>query len=86
MNSYYAETTNAGDTLGARTAATSAGFATSTNDNVFYVISIDASELSYGYPYLVVKATDPSAATLMNMVAVQSGTRYGQAVTPTSIT
>ena len=83
---YYAETTDAGDTLGARTAATVAGFATSTNDNVTYVIEIDATQLTQGYPYLVLKMTDPGAATLASAVAVLSGNRYAQAVTPTAIT
>ena len=83
---YYAETTDAGDTLGARTAATAAGFATSTNDNVTYVIEIDATQLTQGYPYLVLKMTDPGAATLASAVAVLSGNRYAQAVTPTAIT
>lgn len=84
--SYYAETTAAGDTLGDRTAATTAGFATSTNDSVTYVISIDASQLTDGYPYLVLKMSDPSAATLASAVAVLSGARYQQENTPTAIT
>ena len=78
---YYAETTAAGDTLGARTAATSAGFDTSTNDNVFYVIEIDAAELTDGYPYLRVCLDDPGAATLVSAVAVLSGNRYSPAGT-----
>ena len=83
---YYAETTAAGDTLGARTAATTSGIAASTNDSITYVIEIDASELTDGYPYLVLKLSDPSAATLASAVAVLSGARYAQAVTPTAIT
>lgn len=83
---YYAETTAAGDTLADRASATSSGFATSTNDNVTYVISIDAAELSDGYPYLVLKMTDPSASTLVSAVAVLSGARYAQENTPTAIT
>lgn len=75
--SYYAETTAAGDTLGARTAATTAGITGSTNDGVFYVIEIDAAELTDGYPYLRVSASDPSAATLYSAVAILSGSRYG---------
>lgn len=83
---YYAETTAAGDTLGDRTTATTAGFATSTNNSITYIISVDADELSDGYPYLVLKGSDPSAATLVSAVAVLSGSRYAQAVTPTAIT
>lgn len=83
---YYAETTAAGDTLAERATATSAGFATSTNDGITYVISIDASELTEDYPYLVLKMSDPSAATLASAVAVLSGTRYQSKTTPTAIT
>jgi len=86
--SYYAETTAAGDTLGTRTAVTvaSTGFDTSTNDGLIYVISVDAAELTDGYPYLVLKLTDPSAATLVSAVAILSGARYQKDGTPTAIT
>jgi len=83
---YYKETTAAGDTLSTKQSATTSGFATSTNDNVTYVISIDGSQLTDGYPYLVLKMTDPSAATLASAVAVLSGSRYAEDTTPTAIT
>ena len=82
---YYAETTAAGDTLGALTAATSAGFATSANDNVTYVIEIDAADLTDGYPCLQLEVSDPSAATLVSAIAVLSGPKYASASTPTAI-
>jgi hypothetical protein len=84
--SYWKEETAGGDTLSTKQAATTAGFATSTNDGIFYVIEIDASQLSDGFPYLVVKSTDPGAATFGSMVAVLSGNRYSEDVTPTAIT
>ena len=84
--SYYAETTDAGDTLAARAAATTSGFATSTNNNVTYVIEIDASQLTDAYPYLVLKMTNPTVATLASAVAVLSGIRYASQSTPTAIT
>jgi len=84
--SYYAETTAVGDTLGVRTAATTAGFATSTNDSITYVIEVDASQLTDGYPYLVLKLSDPSAATLVSAVAILSGARYAEETTQTAIT
>lgn len=84
--SYYAEETAGGDTLGDRTAATAAGFATSTNDGIIYVIEIDADQLTDGYPYLVLKMSDPTSATLASAVAVLTNPRYAQAVTPTAIT
>lgn len=82
---YYAEETAAGDTLGARTTATTAGFAASTENGIIYVIEIDAADLTDGYPCLVVKASDPSAATLYSCVAVLSGGRFVDATTPTAI-
>ena len=73
---YYAEETDAGDTLGDRTAATTSGFAASTNDNIMYLIDITAEELSDGSPWLNIHLTDPSAATLVSAVAVLTGARY----------
>jgi hypothetical protein len=83
---YYAEATAGGDTLGARTAATTAGFATGTGDGIFYVISIDADELTDGYPYLRVAMSDPGAATFVSIIAVLSGARYGRPQSATEIT
>lgn len=80
---YYAETTAAGDTLSGKTAATASGFATSTNDTVFYVIELDASELPDGYPWLGVTITDPTAATFGAVVAILSGARYSGDQSPT---
>jgi hypothetical protein len=81
--SYYPQTTATGDVIGARTAATTSGFATTTNDVVFYVIEIDASELPAGFPCLQLKLSDPGAATFAYAVALLSGNRYG--VSPTAI-
>lgn len=83
---YAAETSAAGDTLSSLTAATTAGFATSTNDNIFYVIEIDAEELTEGYPYLRVVFSDPGAATIVSVVAVLSGLCYQGDQTRTQIT
>jgi hypothetical protein len=82
---YYAEVTAAGDTLAARAAATTSGITGSTNDGVYYVISIDAAELTDGYPCLRVRFSDPSAATLVSAHAVLSGSRYANAESATEI-
>lgn len=74
---YYSETTDSGDTLGAKTSATASGFATSTNNNIMYVIEVDASQLSAGFPCLRVCFSDPSAATFATVQVVLSGSRYG---------
>ena len=79
--SYYAETTASGDTLGTRTAATSSGFSSGTNDNIFFVIEIDAAELPEGYPCLQLKVSDPAATTYASAVAILSGNRHGQFAT-----
>jgi len=68
----------ADDTPGTRTTVANTGFSTGTTNGVMFVISIDASQLTDGYPYLVVKATN-AAANVIAMVAVLSGVRY---VTP----
>jgi len=82
----YKEETAAGDTLGAKVAVAAAGFATSTNDSITYVIEIDASQLSDGKPYLALLMSDPSSATLASAVAVLSGSRYAEETSPTAIT
>lgn len=83
---YYSETTDSGDTLGDRASATTSGFTTSANDNIFYVIEIDASQLSDGYPYFRVHGTDPSGATYVACIVILSGIRYAIENTPTAIT
>lgn len=83
--SYYAEETAAGDTLGARTAATTSGIDVSANDNITYVIEIDASELADGYPCLQLKWSAPGGATLVSAVAVLTGARYAGPDSPTAI-
>ena len=81
----YSELTAAGDTLGARTAVTSAGFTSSANNGVFYVIEIDASQLTDGRPNLRVVIGDPSSATLYGVVVLLSGGRYPQPESATAI-
>lgn len=83
---YYAETTAAGDTLGARTkAAAATGIDVSANDNTTYVIEIDASQLSEGYPNLILKWSDPGGATLGSAIAILSGSRYAGSENGTAI-
>jgi hypothetical protein len=55
------------------------------NNGVFYVIEVDAAELSSGYPNLRVCFTYPGAATLGPCVVILSGSRYGSGSTPTAI-
>jgi len=69
---------------GARTAATDAGFSTSTTNGSMFVIEIDADQLSDGYPFLVVKATD-AAANVITIIPILSGARYAQAAPPSAL-
>lgn len=82
---YYQEETDSGDTLSARQSATTSGFAASANDNIMYVIEVDASELSAGYPNLRVVFSDPSAQTFASVAAILSGARYAKAQSSTVI-
>lgn len=83
--SYYAETTAAGDTLGARTTVANTGVAISANDNCLYVISIDASQLSDGYPVIQVEWSNPGGSTIGSAVAILSGARYASPESATAI-
>lgn len=74
---YYAEQTANGDTLSAKTAATTSGFATGTNDNIMFVIEVDAAELlTTGYNKMRLVASDPGATTYLSAVAILSGARH----------
>ena len=83
---YYAETTAAGDTLGARTAAVAAtGIDVSANDSIMYVIEIDANELPATQPCIQVSFSAPGGANLMSAVAILSGSRYAGDQSATAI-
>lgn len=82
---YYSETTAAGDTLSTRTAATTAGVTPSANNNIFYVIELDASELSDGYNFVQVQLTNGTNSVIGSVVAILSGSRYGEEASPTAI-
>ena len=83
--SYYGEATAAGDTTGARTAATSSGFATATTDGIFYIIELDAPALSDGSERETDDMSAPGAATYGSIVVVLSGARYAEVEAPTAI-
>lgn len=82
---HYDEETAGGDTLGAREAATASGFSTSTNDGIFYLIEIDAAELSDGRPNLRVVLSDPGASTFGSVCVILSGSRYAEEESATAI-
>ena len=83
---YYAEETALGDTLGARTLAVAAtGIDVSANDNTIYVIEIDASELTDGFPCIALKWSNPGGSTIASAVAILSGSRYAGTESATAI-
>lgn len=73
---YAQETTANGDTLGSLTNATTAGITTSENDNIFYVIEVDAEDLTEGYPCVRLVVADPGSSVIASAVAVISGLCY----------
>lgn len=77
--------TAAGDVTGDRVEVEAAGFATSTNDNIFYIIEVDAPDLPTGKPNLQVRLSSPGAATFASVQVVLSGLRYAHTPTPTAI-
>lgn len=83
--SVYKEETAAGDTLGARTAVTSAGLTPSANDNIMYVIELDAAELSDGYQYVQLSLTSTTQSIIASAVAILTGARYGGEQSATAI-
>lgn len=82
----YGEETAAGDTLGAAEAIAAAGKTPSANDNIFYVIEIDAAELSDGFPWVEVSITNASGnSVIASAVAILSGSRHAEDQSATAI-
>ncbi|HUV32838.1 MAG TPA: hypothetical protein VMW31_04630, partial [Devosiaceae bacterium] len=84
---YFAETANAGDTLGAKTPIAATGITTVTaNDNTMYVIELDASELSDGFEWVEVEINIASGnSCLVSGVVILSGSRYAEDQNATAI-
>ena len=80
--SYYA--VDGDGVTGSRTTVESTGFSTGNTNKRMWIIEIDASELSDGYPYLCVK-TDDAAANVITVLPVLSGARYAQAAPPSAL-
>lgn len=80
-----AEETAGGDTLGDFEAVAAAGRTPSANDNIMYVIEIDADELTEGYEWIEVSFTNGSNSVIASCVAILTGARYQEAQTRTAI-
>lgn len=81
----YSEETALGDTLGARVVTAAAGKTPSANDQIHYVIEIDAAELTDGFPNLRLSLTNGVNAVLASAIAILSGARYGVVSSATAI-
>lgn len=69
---------------GPTVAVASAGIAApSANDNIFYTIEIDSSELPDGQPYLQLQVTNPATSALVSAFAILSGGRQQFQGSPT---
>ena len=75
----YKEETAAGDTLGARTAVAAAGVTPNAADTIFYVIDIDARELTDGFNFIELSLTNGVNAVLASAVAILTGSRHASA-------
>lgn len=77
-----------GDTEGAFTAATTAGFATTAGSSQMYVIEVNAEELGdTGYGYLRMKAVEvANDPVLAGVLIMLHGSRYAQDIPATAIT
>ena len=69
---------------GARTANLATGLVTGTTAGSLWVIEVDASELSEGYPFMTM-VTSTAAANILTIIPVLSGARYAQAVPPNAL-
>lgn len=81
----HKEETTLDDTLSVREVVTAAGYTPSANDNIFYVIEIDAAELSEGKQFVQLRLTNGTNSVIASAIAVLSGSRYAGDQSPTVI-
>lgn len=78
FHAYSCETTGGAancDVLGVRVPTASTGLTLAATDNIFYVVELEASELSPGYEWVEVSCTAAAAVNMACAVAVLSGGR-----------
>lgn len=81
----YKEETAGGDTLGSRVTAESSGVAPASEDKIFYVIELDAAELSEGHPFVQLVLTNGANSVIASAVAILTGSRFAGDQSPTVI-
>lgn len=82
----YVEETAAGDTLATREAVAAAGRTPSANDNIMYIIEIDAADLAAGFHFVQLSLTNTANAVLASALAILTGGRYVGDLSGTAIT
>lgn len=81
----YAEETANGDTLGEAEEVESTGKTPSANNDIMYVIELDAADLSADKPYVQLQLTNGTNSVIASAVAILSGARYGGPQSATAI-
>lgn len=81
----YKQETAAGDVVGDRVAATAAGFVPSANNNIFYVIEVDARELPEDKNWLRMVIANGVNSVIAAAQAILSGPRYSLETVGTAI-
>ena len=80
---YKQEGTVSGDVLSTKQSATSSGITPTATDGIFYVIELDASELTDGSNWVQVVLTNGVNSVIASVVVLLSGSRFGGAASPT---
>ncbi len=83
--SVYKEETAAGDTLGARTAVLAAGLTPNAADTIFYVIELDAAELSADSQFVQLSLTNTTNSVIASALAILTGARFADADNPQTV-
>lgn len=79
----YSCETAAGDVFGAKESIAATGKTPSANNNIMYLIELDAAELSDGYQWVELALTNGSNSVIASAIAILSGARYSSAESPT---
>ena len=79
----YVEETDAGDTLAPVEYVAATGRTPTANNNVLYVIELDARELPDGKPWVEVALTNTANSVIASCLVILSGGRYGSSASPT---
>jgi len=82
---YYAEETTTGDVLGARTTLATTGLTIAATNSIFYVISVEATDLQADHEFIGLALSGLDSTTITCAYAILSGARYGSPESATAI-